>query len=86
MQADHRLRRVASGKTELKDTFGIAAPLPILGPIAEALFLRRYMMALNRERNAVIKQVAESDEWRSYLRPQSKEAQMKDPQSKAPQP
>jgi hypothetical protein len=35
--------------------------------MAEALFLRRYMMALNRERNAVIKQLAESDDWRRYL-------------------
>jgi hypothetical protein len=67
MQADHRLRRLPSGVTELKDIFAIAAPLPILGPIAEALFLRRYMMALNRERNAVIKQLAESDDWQRYL-------------------
>jgi hypothetical protein len=67
MQADHRLRRLPSGVTELKDIFAIAAPLPILGPIAEVLFLRRYMMTLNRERNAVIKQLAESDDWRLYL-------------------
>jgi hypothetical protein len=67
MQADHLLRSLPSGVTELKDIFVIAAPLPILGPIAEALFLRRYMMALNRERNAVIKQLAESDDWQRYL-------------------
>jgi hypothetical protein len=67
MQADHRLRSLPSGGTELKDIFAIAAPLPILGPIAEGLFLRRYMMALNRERNAVIKQLAESDDWQRYL-------------------
>jgi hypothetical protein len=67
MQADHRLRTLPSGVTELKDIFSIAAPLPILGPIAEGLFLRRYMVALNRERNAVIKQLAESDDWQRYL-------------------
>jgi hypothetical protein len=67
MRADHLLRSMPSGVTELKDIFTIAAPLPILGPIAEALFLRRYMMALNRERNAVIKQLAESDDWQRYL-------------------
>jgi hypothetical protein len=67
MQANHLFRRLPSGATELKDTFAIAAPIPILGPIAEALFLRRYMIALNRERNAVIKQLAESDDWRRYL-------------------
>ena len=67
MQADHPFRSLPSGATELKDTFAIAAPLPILGPIAEALFLRRYMIGLNRERNAVIKQLAESDDWQRYL-------------------
>jgi hypothetical protein len=67
MVADHRLRSLPSGVTELKDIFAIAAPLPILGPMAEALFLRRYMMTLNRERNAVIKQLAESDDWQRYL-------------------
>jgi len=69
MQAEHLLRRLPSGAMELRDVFAIAAPLPLLGPIAERLFLRRYMMALNRERNAVIQRVAESDEWRRYLPP-----------------
>jgi hypothetical protein len=67
MKADHRLRSLPSGITELKDVFAIEAPFPILGPIAEGLFLRRYMMKLNRERNAVIKQLAESDDWQCYL-------------------
>jgi hypothetical protein len=67
MQADHRLRSLPSGVTELEDIFAIAAPLPIFGPIAELLFLRRYMMVLNRERNAVIRQLAESEDWQHYL-------------------
>ena len=73
MQADHRFQTLPSGATgmtemtEMKDVFSIAAPLPLLGPLAEALFLRRYMLALVRERNAVIKRVAESDEWKKYL-------------------
>ena len=75
MQADHLFRSLPSGTTELKDTFAIAAPLPILGPIAEALFLRRYMIGLNRERNAVIKQLAESDDWQRYLPAQRMERQ-----------
>jgi hypothetical protein len=73
MRADHRLRSLPSGVTELKDMFAIAAPLPILGRMAEALFLRRYMMALNRERNAVIRQLAESEDWRRYLQAYGKE-------------
>ncbi len=67
MQADHWFRTLPSGATEMRDDFRIAAPLPLLGPLAEALFLRRYMLALLRERNAVIKRVAESDEWRKYI-------------------
>ena len=67
MQADHLFESLESGGTEMKDVFSIAAPLPLLGPIAEALFLRRYMLALLRERNTVIKRVAESSEWEQYL-------------------
>src|SRR5271169_5091449 len=66
MQADHYFRTLPSGATEMKDLFRVAAPLPILGPIAETLFLRRYMLALLRERNAVIKQIAESNDWQRY--------------------
>jgi hypothetical protein len=67
MQADHYFRTLPSGATEMKDRFLVAPPLPILGPLAEALFLRRYLLALLRERNTVIKQIAESDEWQRYL-------------------
>jgi hypothetical protein len=73
MQANHLFRSLPSGATELTDIFAIAAPVPILGRIAEALFLRRYMMALNRERNAVIKQLAESNDWQLYLPAQGRE-------------
>jgi len=67
MQADHLFESLESGGTEMKDVFSIAAPLPLLGPLAEALLLRSYMLALLRERNAVIKRVAESSEWEQYL-------------------
>jgi hypothetical protein len=67
MQADHLFQTLPSGATEMKDHFFIAAPIPLLGPLAEILFLRRYMLALLRERNDVIKQIAESSEWQRYL-------------------
>jgi len=67
MQADHYFRTLSSGATEMKDLFRVAAPLPILGPLAEALFLRRYMLMLLRERNTVIRQLAESNDWQRYL-------------------
>ncbi len=67
MQADHLFRALSPTLTEMKDIFRIAAPLPVLGRIAESLFLRRYMLSLLRERNVVIKRVAESKEWQKYL-------------------
>jgi hypothetical protein len=67
MQADHFFRTLPSGAVEMRDDFRITAPLPILGPLAEMLFLRRYMLSLLRERNVVIKQLAESNDWESYL-------------------
>jgi ligand-binding SRPBCC domain-containing protein len=73
MEHDHYFRFLPSGKTEMKDIFRFAAPLPILGFLAERLVLRRYMQALLHERNVVIQQIAESSEWHKYL-PQPGEA------------
>jgi ligand-binding SRPBCC domain-containing protein len=67
MEHDHYFRVLATGGTEMKDVFRFAAPLPVLGRVAEVLFLRRYMQVLLHERNVVIQQIAESDEWRKYL-------------------
>jgi ligand-binding SRPBCC domain-containing protein len=67
MQHDHYFRTLEDGSTEMKDVFRFAAPLGVLGRLAEVLLLRRYMAALLRERNAVVKQVAESNEWRLYV-------------------
>lgn len=69
MQHDHHFRTLLDGRTQMRDVFRFAAPLPILGRIAEALLLRRYMQSLLHERNAVIQQIAESpiEAWRQYV-------------------
>lgn len=67
MTHDHFFRQLPGGQTEMRDVFAFAAPLPVLGRIAELTFLDGYMRRLLKERNAVIRQVAESDEWRRYL-------------------
>ena len=51
MQHDHFFRQVEGGVTEMRDVFRYAAPLPVLGLIAERLVLDRYMLNLLRERN-----------------------------------
>ncbi len=67
LRHDHYFRTVPGGQTEMRDLFVFAAPLPVLGRLAEILILRRYMRNLLRERNAVIRQVAESDQRQRYL-------------------
>lgn len=69
MQHDHFFIALGPELTEMRDEFRFSAPLGPLGWLAERLVLRRYMLALLDERNAVIQQVAESDEWRKYLPP-----------------
>jgi ligand-binding SRPBCC domain-containing protein len=67
MKHDHFFRTLSNDETEMRDVFCFAAPLPLLGRLAELTFLRRYMQALLRERNAVIREIAESSAWERYL-------------------
>ncbi len=67
MQHDHDFRAISPTETEMRDIFHFAAPIPLLGLIAERLVLRRYMQSLLHERNVIIQQVAESDAWQQYL-------------------
>src|SRR5262249_55928297 len=67
MKHDHFFRSLTPGETKMKDVFSFAAPLWELGRMSAITFLRRYMQELLRERNAVLKQIAESPEWRRYL-------------------
>lgn len=46
--------------TLMTDEFVYKSPLGILGKVADALFLRKYMQSLMEHRNQVIKQKAES--------------------------
>lgn len=53
--------------TLMEDNLEFAAPIPLLGRIVEVLLLKEYLRRFLRERNAYIKQVGESEEWRKYL-------------------
>jgi ligand-binding SRPBCC domain-containing protein len=59
MWHDHFFRALPEDATEMKDIFCFAAPIPLLGRLAEMIVLRRYMQALLLERNAVLKRIAE---------------------------
>jgi len=67
MQHDHIFRMIAPDITEMEDVYRFAAPLPLLGRLAEILVLRRYMQGLLHERSVVTRQIAESEEWRRIL-------------------
>ena len=67
MQHDHIFRTTSPDMTEMEDVFRFAAPLPVVGRVAEIMVLRRYMQSLLRERNTVLKELAESDTWERLL-------------------
>lgn len=67
MQHDHLFRALSANRTEMRDLFRFAAPLPVLGLIAERLFLKPYMDRFLRRRNEILKRVAESEIWAEYL-------------------
>ena len=64
---DHVFEPDGHGGTVMRDVFDFDAPLGVLGRIAEAAFLTRYMRRLLEERNAVLRRIAESEEWRVYV-------------------
>ncbi len=66
MKHDHSFEPRGDG-TWMVDRFEFYAPLGALGRIAEGLFLMGYMRRFLVERNAILKRVAESDEWKRYL-------------------
>jgi ligand-binding SRPBCC domain-containing protein len=53
--------------TLMRDDVKLAAPLGILGIIAEKTLLERHMRVLLQRRNVAIKQAAESTEWKKFL-------------------
>ena len=56
---DHHFEGIPGG-TRMTDVFDYVAPLGVLGSLADRLFLKRHMRCLLEERNAVIKDLAES--------------------------
>jgi ligand-binding SRPBCC domain-containing protein len=53
--------------TRMRDEIRFAAPYGLLGRIIGRLLLRRHLITMLKRRNAFLKRVAESEEWRRYL-------------------
>jgi len=54
--------------TIMEDILVFRAPFGFLGSIAEKLFLKNYLRKFLLVRNEMIRQVAESDEWKKFVR------------------
>ena len=64
---DHFFEQIG-GQTLVKDVFDYDSPLGILGRIADALFVEKHLREMLAERNQIIKTIAESDDWRKFLK------------------
>lgn len=58
-------------RTQMLDIFDYAAPFGILGRLVENTVLTNYLQRLLEVRNACIKRIAESEQWRQYLPPET---------------
>ena len=63
---EHRFEPTLSG-TRMADRLVFEAPLGVLGRWAERALLESHLRRLLENRNAVVRRVAESDEWRRFL-------------------
>ncbi|MES2765568.1 MAG: SRPBCC family protein [Bacteroidota bacterium] len=54
--------------TLMKDEFAFESPLGVVGKFVNWLILKKYMTNLLKERNRVLKEVAESGKWREILK------------------
>ena len=63
---EHHFTEVA-GETVMQDVLQFSAPFGLLGILIEKLVLRDYLEGFLRERNAMVKRVAESEDRQRYL-------------------
>ena len=54
-------------RTIAREVFDYLSPLGLIGRLADALFLERYMRRFLLERATTIQRIAESDTWQTYL-------------------
>ncbi|MDQ3049102.1 MAG: SRPBCC family protein [Bacteroidota bacterium] len=54
-------------RTIMTDVFEFESPFGIIGKLFDKIYLQKYLYRFLSSRNAVIKRIAESDEWRNYV-------------------
>jgi ligand-binding SRPBCC domain-containing protein len=68
MHHDHTFSE-RDGHTIMTDRFEFRSPLGPLGWLVDRVFLTSYMRRFLEQRNAVLKRMAESEEWKRFLKP-----------------
>ncbi len=63
---DHHFAKMDDG-TRMRDEIRFSIGWGALGRLATKVFMRKYLTEFVRQRNAEIKRVAESEDWRRYL-------------------
>jgi ligand-binding SRPBCC domain-containing protein len=63
---EHHFRE-ENGITTMKDIFEFYSPCGAFGKLANVFFLSKYLTRFLMERNALIKNCAENDSWKTYL-------------------
>jgi ligand-binding SRPBCC domain-containing protein len=63
---DHHFATMNDG-TRMRDDIRFLAPCGMVGQLVTSMVVRRHLKEHLMQRNAVIKQVAESEEWHQYL-------------------
>ena len=66
MQHHHYFKATDIGSV-MTDEFRFTSPFGLLGRVVNHLFLTKYMKKLLQQRNAVIKEYAESHKWKTVL-------------------
>lgn len=66
MKHEHYFKVIENG-TLMIDQFHFETPYGQLGELINLLYLEKYMTRLLEKRNAVIREVAESNQWKQYV-------------------
>lgn len=66
MRHEHHFRQ-EGGEVVMTDYFRFASPFGPLGRAFDRIFLTGYLRRFLQQRNAAIRRIAESGEWRKYL-------------------
>lgn len=67
MEHSHKFEKQGDHVTLMKDVFTYETPYGVFGRLFNSFILEKYMTSFLKKRNAILKQLAESDEWKKFI-------------------